>query len=735
MNKFKYYAVAMLVVLFSTPMAGFCAQERIAPPLEVLKKNYTKMSGNESGAVVLGRFRRLVVNGEGHSKSTAYQAVLLLDEQSVKDYGEISIPFNSHFEEIQLDFARLVDASGKQHSISPDATQIRSKGDASSYDDIKHLSFSLPRIDIGATVEYQYRIINKSSVIEGHWYKRIWFQGSEETVGGGNYRIDRVLESRAELSVPEDSTVRYKLVNASVKPSESVEGGRRIFRWTLKNIPELVSESGMQSMVEMSPFLELSNIPDWKTIDSWASNWYLPVWENDDVPGLTVDTKIGDQRDVLKIVREVFAYAQDNIRYVSADVMRGGFVPHAPAEVLDKRYGDCKDQSVFIASILRSKGINAYPALVSTFPSHNVVNEVPNLNFNHSIVYIDDGDDEPLFLDTSGETGVFPGIDWALEGMQAFVIDGDGGRLISIPRSSAEDNVVRIDLSYKPEDNDTNVTFSIGISGALGNRLSTWLAADIDNNLEGVANSILAGAKVVSVQLDETNENEPFRIKGEVKYENSWKAGQEKIQLEGGILAAISTFTATLPLLSPEKRFNDYYVYLPYRVKYTASILSPTGGYKSFVTRPGIDAEEGLFSIRQDISEKSGLTELRFDFTMRRGSVSKKDYELFFDKLDQALIQAQWQIVFLQDGAHYSENKLIKAVENDDSPEKLVKLARHYLDIGEYEKALSTAKKTVKLHPDFGEAYYVLGIGYGFSDEFAMSRTALDKAKSLGYQF
>jgi hypothetical protein len=61
--------------------------------------------------------------------------------------------------------------------------------------------------------------------------------------------------------------------------------------------------------------------------------------------------------------------------------------PHPPAETFAKRYGDCKDKSILLASILRSKNIPANLALVSTSLGTHLDEHLPSPDhFNHVIV-------------------------------------------------------------------------------------------------------------------------------------------------------------------------------------------------------------------------------------------------------------------------------------------------------------------------------------------------------------
>ena len=48
---------------------------------------------------------------------------------------------------------------------------------------------------------------------------------------------------------------------------------------------------------------------------------------------------------------------QNNINYVAFEDGLGGFIPRGAASVCDKRYGDCKDKSLLLVTLLRDEGL------------------------------------------------------------------------------------------------------------------------------------------------------------------------------------------------------------------------------------------------------------------------------------------------------------------------------------------------------------------------------------------
>src|SRR6185369_5969302 len=82
-------------------------------------------------------------------------------------------------------------------------------------------------------------------------------------------------------------------------------------------------------------------------------------------------------------------FVQDDIRYLGIEMGRNSHEPHQPADVLTQRWGDCKDKSFLLASLLRELGLEAYPALVNTKLRHELDAQLPSpFLFDHVITQV-----------------------------------------------------------------------------------------------------------------------------------------------------------------------------------------------------------------------------------------------------------------------------------------------------------------------------------------------------------
>ncbi len=137
-------------------------------------------------------------------------------------------------------------------------------------------------------------------------------------------------------------------------------------------------------------------------------------------------------------------FVSAQVRYVAVEVGIGGFQPSPPEEVLERRWGDCKDKSLLLIEMLRREGIPAHPVLIRLDGEGRIDPEFPSPNqFNHLIVAVptravDTRLEDPveggyLFLDPTQTRAAGRWLSPAVQGQHALVVHGEGGTLVRTP--------------------------------------------------------------------------------------------------------------------------------------------------------------------------------------------------------------------------------------------------------------------------------------------------------------
>ncbi|MBM3309835.1 MAG: transglutaminase domain-containing protein, partial [Candidatus Altiarchaeales archaeon] len=119
-------------------------------------------------------------------------------------------------------------------------------------------------------------------------------------------------------------------------------------------------------------------------------------------------------------IKALYDWVRDNIRYEYSEIgIAGGYKPNPTTEVLSYKFGDCKDHTILLISMLKHLDIEAYPALVAY--SDFKESDTPSLVFYHSLVAVPNGG-KILWLDPTCTSCPYKYIPPSDQGSDAMII-------------------------------------------------------------------------------------------------------------------------------------------------------------------------------------------------------------------------------------------------------------------------------------------------------------------------
>jgi len=160
----------------------------------------------------------------------------------------------------------------------------------------------------------------------------------------------------------------------------------------------------------------------------------------------------------LEKIRSIVNYVRKNISYVAVEMGIGGYQPRHVQNTFRNKYGDCKDMSSMIVSLLGEAEITAYPALIRTLDAGKIDPDFPMQYFNHCIAYVPgvpetedwieawpeyDRFGRSLWIDATSEYASVEDMPRLIQGTHALVVTPDKGHLIETPLFGPEMNVKR----------------------------------------------------------------------------------------------------------------------------------------------------------------------------------------------------------------------------------------------------------------------------------------------------
>ena len=463
----------------------------------------------------------ITVNPDGTTHKITRQAMKIFNKRGRDDEAEVRIPYNASYDTIKILKARTIRPDGKIVSVdlAHDVRDSTLNAGFNTYDDSRAKSFSMPAVEDGCIIDYEYETIEKEAMIPGQFWTGWYFQGG----------TDPVVLTRLTIKAPKAMKLQQQLQKTKVTATmRDLPDGTVLYTWEDKNVPAFVPEPMMPDAETLLPKLTVSTLPSWQNIADWYNDLAKARMDADaDTRAraleLTKNLKTPEEK-----AKAIFYYVQDKTRYVSIDFGKSAYQPHTPTSVLGNQYGDCKDMATLLVAMLRAVGIDsAYPVLLNAESKMPKKTDLPTPSaFNHAICLVElDGKD--YWLDATAEVcpwGVIPSGD---RGADAFVIRNGKGQFQTIPVGTPADNQTKQDAKLAlASDGSAKGTISLsgtgdtdmGLRGALlimpPDKMRPWM--------ESIAKKLGADAKVSNYKVsDFRNKDVPVSITMDVFFP-SW---------------------------------------------------------------------------------------------------------------------------------------------------------------------------------------------------------------------
>lgn len=687
MNSFQPFRVSMLsslllsLLMFSSTvlLAQKATNKLDEETLTLVRKPISSMD-QATGAVILLKNYEVNIDKKGRKTKMIRVVGKLFNKQAVTDFSQIPIPFNSFNEDAVLDYARVIYAEGNFLEVSADAVQIKTTPDThggTQYTDNKYLTFTLPGLEPGITFDYRVTIREKFGIFEGAWFENHLFGNLLRSLYAPyTPRIDPVLVSRYVLNVPKGSVFRYYLTSGSLEPEKSSDNIQDHYKWEFQNIPAIQIEAAMPNIGSLCPALVVSTLKDWSELNTWAYEKLMPSVEvSNEIRELAYKlastAKTTDEK-----IRSIAYYIQRNIQYVYADLNRGGFTPHMAGDILKSRYGDCKDQTILLISLLKAIGIDAYPALINPYPYEENL-DIPVNNFVHLITYLPLADKE-LWLDMTSGVTPYPKLAFADQGRIALIINEKGGILTKTPVSNSEENVARFDLVTGFSENKTRIKINLeaaGVTSDIVKQMLLELKPDEQEEIFRVfVRTSVNNAEIDDVVLDDVHDpDKPFKARILYHIDSLWSEGQPSFNFGSHALLPLTFFTNADIRSMPTKRLQDIIVPFAFSIRGSETYVQPAEDLLPFILPEKDSLKSEFLRFKKSFLRSSDTVKANWILEVKQQQVTKTKYPLYYKDHKMLNELILWNVLYFEPLALFAD------VISNDTPQAILAYCRDAL--------------------------------------------------------
>jgi transglutaminase-like putative cysteine protease len=358
--------------------------------------------------------------------------MLFTKDESSNFAGSNSVYF-SYFYKLKNWDAYTLLPDGKKIKVTNSTTKSRSS--FVFYDDSKEIEFLYPAISKGAR-----GITNVSyELTDPHLLSPFYFD---------NYFP--VASATLTVTFPEELELNY-LVKGNkdiVLVKKEARKGKTTLTFEAHNVPPVnyygdappssyflthvifYIQKAKNTQGNMDPYLG--------TTKELAKHYYSNIADVEVAGGKEVkevtDSLIKGLRTPVDKAKAIYKFVQQSVRYIAFEEGMGGFVPRNPELVCSRRYGDCKDKSALLVSMLRYAGLKAEFTWIGSRQLPYRYSEVPlPITDDHMICALE-LDGKTIFLDATDSYIPFETPASHIQGKEAFIVSSpDQYKIITVP--------------------------------------------------------------------------------------------------------------------------------------------------------------------------------------------------------------------------------------------------------------------------------------------------------------
>ncbi len=335
------------------------------------------------------------VNGDSASH---YERVIRVapDANSVGQAAQIEISFDPNYQQLTLHHVEVVRAGQRLNRLDRKRVQMLQREtqlERRMYDGRVTASLVLDDVRPGDEVDFAYTIDGENPVFGGRFVDADWMASMRGPTALVQYRLLTPVERHFQVKVgPADAQkTERELPGSDGKWRETVV--------TRQKVAGLRFDANAPFTAVLPHQIQVSEFKDWADVAAWGTRLFAVP--DGDTP--QVDQLVARIKDSTKVPREQVVQAlqavQNDVRYFGNEFGVGSHRPTSPEKVWAQRFGDCKDKTLLLVTVLRKLGIQARPVLVSTqFKQHLSQLQPSPLAFDHVIAEVQ-LDDQSYHLD------------------------------------------------------------------------------------------------------------------------------------------------------------------------------------------------------------------------------------------------------------------------------------------------------------------------------------------------
>lgn len=315
--------------------------------------------------------------------------------EAVERESIVDISFDPAFERVEIHGVWIHRGEQKIDALDTASIQVLHREENAQnllYDGRLTINIILNGVRKGDVIEHSYTTFGVNPAFEGE-VERGFSLNWAVPVARVEYRVLTGNENPV--------TVRTVNTDADVF-SRKQHGNVTVYHYSATDVPAYQEEDNVPEWYMMNKEVVFSSIGDWPELIAISEEHYQLPESLPDVLERVIRQIESEHTDIQSRVLAALQWAQQEVRYLGIELGAGSYIPSPINKILARRFGDCKDKTLLLLTMLDALGVEAAPALVNSRTGENLPDQGYRLfAFDHVIVHASvDGD--RYWLDPTG---------------------------------------------------------------------------------------------------------------------------------------------------------------------------------------------------------------------------------------------------------------------------------------------------------------------------------------------
>ncbi len=390
--------IAKCIIIFLTFLLASCAaslpyRSLSGPDVrDALSSFPTQEDHPDATAVFLLNYGSMEMSDDG---TQVYKHIVRCKILNERGYylAKKSIGYRENYSRIKILYANTIKPDGTAVPLKEeDIIDSAAYSQYEEYTDIKEKKFTMPAIEPNCIVEYAYEVQHTRPFLLHDYYTRFALQ-----------EFFPVKERVMEIILPANRNLHIAYFKTDIKPTIEESDGKVKYTFTNRDSVEIIPEPNMPGPTDKDVFPQVHcwTLSCWDVISKWYAGLVKEQMQSDEaLVDFTRKLVAGKTKDEEKI-RAIFDFVARKIRYMAVEIGPHTMKPHPARDVFKKKYGDCKDKTTLLLTMLKTAGIEGRLALVPKDPD-TLDEDAPSMSyFNHVIAAVPRKDGTFYWLDAT----------------------------------------------------------------------------------------------------------------------------------------------------------------------------------------------------------------------------------------------------------------------------------------------------------------------------------------------